>query len=142
MHLESEVNFFPNFCFIKYTYNVDSKFCTKFTSNFPPSRIYFFFQSQYIIKSLITLQVNLQTWVVLLDFFGIGTSPKKTYHLDRETEETFSWDKRLDIRYLTIYIFNPLLAVICLLSDKNFIVLYGSLTAKRLLSHRVSVDQE
>nr|CAB3267624.1 vacuolar protein sorting-associated protein 13D [Phallusia mammillata] len=43
-------------------------------------------------------KINLQTWVVLLDFFGIGTSPKKTYQLDPETEETFSWDKRLDIR--------------------------------------------
>ncbi|XP_076807510.1 intermembrane lipid transfer protein VPS13D-like [Clavelina lepadiformis] len=43
-------------------------------------------------------KVNPQTWVVLLDFFGIGTSPKKTYRLDAETEETFSWDKRMDVR--------------------------------------------
>ena len=52
----------------------------------------------HFISTTSYLQVNPQTWVVLLDFFGIGTSPKKTYRLDAETEETFSWDKRMDVR--------------------------------------------
>jgi len=49
-------------------------------------------------------QINIQTWVVLLDFFGIGTSPKKKYRLDKATEETFSWDQRFDVR-LEVYRF-------------------------------------
>ena len=40
----------------------------------------------------------MQTWVVLLDFFGIGTSPKKQYQLDPKTEELFSANQQLDVR--------------------------------------------
>lgn len=35
---------------------------------------------------------------MLLDFFGIGTSPKKNYQLDPETELTFSANQQLDVR--------------------------------------------
>ncbi|XP_077970761.1 intermembrane lipid transfer protein VPS13D-like isoform X2 [Styela clava] len=42
-------------------------------------------------------KINLQTWVVLLDFFGIGTAPKKQYELDRQTEEEYNWDRRLAV---------------------------------------------
>nr|XP_018668116.1 vacuolar protein sorting-associated protein 13D [Ciona intestinalis] len=43
-------------------------------------------------------KVNLETWVVLLDFFGIGTSPKKTYRIDKETEQTFPTMHQLEVR--------------------------------------------
>ncbi|XP_076824042.1 intermembrane lipid transfer protein VPS13D-like isoform X2 [Clavelina lepadiformis] len=43
-------------------------------------------------------KVNLQTWVVLLDFFSIGTSPEKADRADAETEEKFPWDKQMDIQ--------------------------------------------
>uniref|UniRef100_H2ZA75 UBA domain-containing protein n=1 Tax=Ciona savignyi TaxID=51511 RepID=H2ZA75_CIOSA len=43
-------------------------------------------------------KVNLQTWVVLLDFFGIGTSPKKTFQIDQETEQEFPDLTQLDVK--------------------------------------------
>ena len=47
---------------------------------------------------LLFFQINLETWVVVLDFFGIGTSPQKTFKLDKETEESLPWNQRFDVK--------------------------------------------